>query len=415
MLTSQDTAERAMEGLSFDDEWWVQDLLAAMEEQYAQAMGQEDREELPVLLPSMPFSTPRQAANPHFSAPIPQTPPFNQDQDTDDLLRQVSERLATVAVSSPVVPEPRPQKPKLSIITDFSEDYLKGFNPETQLTDDRVSDRLATVAEPSPHAPPFNRDQDTEGLLRQVTERLATVAESSPVASKPKLSKPKLSIITNFPEDYPKVFSFEAQLTEDKQQAAPGLILTRPRAIRQTSIRFDSPETAEPSRAPRRKRAVFPKETYPRAKKSKSLRFADKPFRVARMVRYERVSRRRALVHYAAEHFQYPKTFHPLSDWLKSLSAPTEASSDSHASVILPLLQRPQEDGSKPRLKSRPQTQVSFAVAVGKAAVGVLFAAALYFALDRATEPLVFAAALYFALHGATEPPVAVECLHHWY
>jgi len=343
-IPSPATSGRFLEGLTFDDEWWVRDSIADMEEQYAQTIEHEDREGLPVLLPSSPFSTPSQAATPLISFSVPASPAYSQD--TPELLRLVSARLARLveplsAVSSPIVrpasssaaPPPKPQKPKLSLFTDFSIPYPVCAYPKRKPTKSKQKQKAQAPASPQPQAIP-------EALIRFYCP---DTAESSRASGKKRATFAK--------ETYPRP---EPQPKKAEQQPASDLASTQPQAARQKSIRSDFADTSEPLQTPEKKKVNFAKP-----------------------------SRRQRLVHAAAEHFQYPKTGNPLRAWLKSLSAPKEEKpgKDRQASVVHPLLKQPEQE----RLKSRAQTQVNSAIAMGKMAVAGLFTAGLFFALQRAT------------------------------
>ena len=332
------TPGRYMEGLSFDDEWWVQDSIANMEEQYAQTIEHENKDELPVLLPRPPFWTPSQAHTPFISFSVPASPVMA----TPELLEKVSARLARLMegistpiiepASSPAAAPPRSQRPKLTLITDFSIPYPVCAYPERKPTKTEQKQVAQRPASPPPQAIP-------ESLVRFYCP---DTAESSRESGKKRARFAK--------EIYPRP---EPQ-PEEAEQPAPDLASTQPQAAKQESIHDGSADTSEP---------------FPTSGKKK--------------VEFAKPSRRQRLVHAAAEHFPYPKTRNPLRAWLKSLSAPKEEKSgnDKHASVVHPLLKQPEQE----RFKSRPQTQVNTAIAMGKMAVAGLFTAGLYFALQRAT------------------------------
>jgi len=335
---------RFMEGLTFDDEWWVQDSIANLEEQYAQSIEPENREGLPVLLLSPPFSTPSQAPTPLISFSVPASPMM----DTRELLEKVSARLTRLVeplseVSSPIVrptsgsaaAPPRPQRPKLSLTTDFSIPYPVCAYPKRKPTKSKQKQKqkAQAPASPQPQAIP-------EALVHFYCP---DTAESSRGSGKERAIFAK--------EIYPQP---EPQPKQAEQQPPSDPASTQPQASRKKSIRFDFADTSEPFRSSEKKKVNFAKP-----------------------------SRRQRLLHAAAEHFPYPKTRNPLRAWLKSLSAPKEEKPGKigQASVVHPLLKQPEQE----RLKTRAQTQVNVAIAMGKMAVAGLFTAGLFFALQRAT------------------------------
>jgi hypothetical protein len=335
---------RFMEGLTFEDEWWVQDSIADLEEQYAHSIEHENTEGLPVLLPSPPFSTPSQAATPLISFSVPVSPAYTID--TPELLRQVSARLAGLvepisAVSSPIVQPasspaaapPKSQRRKLILITDFSIPYPVCAYPKRKPTKSKQKQKAQAPASPQPQAIP-------EALIRFYCP---DTAESS------RGSGTKRAIFAK--ETYPQP---EPQPKKAEQQPASDLASTQPQASGQKLVRSDIADTSVP---------------FPTSEKKK--------------VNFAKPSRCQSLVHAAAEHFHYPKTGNPLRAWLKSLSAPKEEKpgKERQASVVHPLLKQPEQE----RLKSCAQTQVNTAIAMGKMAVAGLFTAGLFFALQRAT------------------------------
>ena len=339
------------EGLSFNDKGRVKDFFTALRGQCAES-NEEDKEERPDLMPSAPDRTPLETQALAFVKP---------DSDTSGLLDCVSERLATIEVLSPSIVSP-------------------------------LSPAQITQAQPSS----------------------GTVSPFRPVAAPPKRQRPKLTIITNFSPDYSSVSSPEILVTAKEEPQSPHRLPSPvSKGSEVQSIRF----AAGSSQASGQQKAAYPKETFPKSQKPKFVRFVDRISRLNKRVKFAHVPRRRALIHAAAERFNYPKTVHPLSGFLKSLDAPTDIKPEKRASVIHPLLKPAQvkhskehlkshpqtkvsrakalantavtkskparEQNAKKHLKSRPQTQVSFAVAVGKAAVTVLSIAGLYFALQR--------------------------------
>jgi len=370
-VTSPAISGRSMEGLTFDDRWWVQDPIAEMEEQYAHAIEHANSEGLPVLLPGQPIPTSSQAATPLISFSVPASPAYCQD--TPELLRLVSVRLARLvmpdsAVSSPVVQPasstaaapPKPQRPKLSLITDFSIPYPVCAYPKRKPTKAKQQQTAQAPASPQPEAIP-------EALIHFYCP---DTAESSRQSGKKRAVFPK--------ETYPRP---ESQLTKAEQQPVSDLASSQPQAAQKPSTRFDVSDTSEPFRPSSETGAMAPKETSPPLEER---RLTDKPSRRTHKVDFAKPSRRQRLVHAAAEHFHYPKIGHPLREWLKSLSAPKEEKQRNdrgQASVVHPLLKQPDQEG----LKSRAQTQASTAIAMGKMAVAGLFTAGLFFALQRAT------------------------------
>lgn len=330
-----------MEGLGFDFERWDEHSIAAMEEQYAQTIEHKNREESPVLLPSPPFLTPSQVSTPFIDFSVPASPVM----DTQELLEKVCARLARLVelssgvsspiielASSPAAALPKSQRPKLTLITDFSIPYPVCAYPKHYPTKAEQKQKAQRPASPPPQAIP-------ESLVRFYCPG---TAESSRESGKKRARFAKEIYLRPTPQP------------EEAEQPAPDLTPTQPQAAGQKSIHFDLADTSEPLRTSEKKKVEFAKP-----------------------------SRRQRLVHAAAEHFPYPKTVNPLRAWLKSLSAPKEEKPGKarQASVIHPLLKQPEQE----RLKSRAQTQVNPAIVVGKMAVAGLFTAGLFFALQRAT------------------------------
>lgn len=345
-VLSPATSGRYMEGLSFDDEYWVQDSIAEMEEQYAQSIEHENKEELPVLLPSPPLWTPSQPYTPFIDFSLPDSPVM----DTLELLEGVCARLAGLVdpdtgvsspiielASNPAVAPPKSQRPKLALVTDFSIPYPVCAYPERKPTKTEQKQKQQRPASPPPQA-------ISESL---VSFYCPDTAESSQISRKQRTRFAK--------EIYPRP---EPQ-PEEAEQPAPDLTPTQSQAVEQESIHVDFADTPLPTSEKKKK------------------------------VAFTKPSRRQKLVHAAAEHFPYPKTGNPLRAWLRGLSAPKEEKStkeekskkNRQSSVVHPLLKQPDQE----RLKSRAQIQVNSAIAMGKMAVAGLFTAGLYFALQRAT------------------------------
>lgn len=340
-VPSSATSGYFVEGLTFDDELLVQDSIADMEEQYAQTIEHENNDGLPVLLPSPPFSTPSQAPTPLMTFSVPVSPVM----DTRELLEKVCARLAGLVepssgvsspliepASSPAAAPPKSQRPKLTLITDFSIPYPVCAYPKPKPTEAKQEQKAQQPASPQPQSIP-------ESLIRFYCP---DTAESSREPGKKR---------ARFAEEiYPR----PKPQPEKAEQPAPDLTSTQPEAAGQKTVHFDFADTSEPFRTSEKKKVEFAKP-----------------------------SRRQRLVHAAAEHFPYPKTVNPLRAWLKSLSAPREEKlgKDRQASVVHPLLKQPEQK----QLKSRAQTQVNSAIAMGKMAVAGLFTAGLFFALQRAT------------------------------
>ena len=347
---------------SFDDKWWVEGFVAAMEKERAEAANEEDKEDLPVLIPGVPEPSPQKA---------PST--INEDQDTADILRQVAERLATVtvpspAVSSPGITKPRDRKPKLTIVTDFSPQAIHSKS-ESRSENEEFQTALSTPEEEY-FTPPQSPVRSTSALPNLAVRR----------------KRPQLTIITKFSPVFPTASIPSTPTTNGNyytsSDSSSASIPSTPKTIEDYYTPIQSPSSTQrpsirfatrPSRALNSKQAAYPKEYYPRANKRKITCLMDTPSTTKnKRLKFDDPISRPTQPHTAEEHFE--------------LSGATRSSSG------LPIADGPQsplssrESDAQLHLESTTQAQANVVVSLWKAAVTVLMLTISYPAMQSVAD-----------------------------
>ena len=339
------------ERLSFNDKGRVKDFFTALKGQCAES-SEEDRKERPLLMPSAPDRTPLETQALASVKP---------DSDTRDLLDCVSALLANVEVPGPaivsplspaqitqeqpssgtvsplrpVAAPPKKQRPKLTIITNFSPDCSRVSSPDILVT-----------AKEEPQSPHRSPSPVSKGSKMQSIRFLAGSFQAS---SQQKAAYPK----ETFPKSQkPKFVRFVDRPSRLNKRMKFAHVPRRRALIHAAAERFRYPKTPHPL--------------------SGFLKSLAAPIDI-------KPEKRASVIHPLLKPAQVK---HP-KERMKSHPQTKVSRANAVANTAVTKSKPAREQNAKKHLKSRPQTQVSFAVAVGKAAVTVLSIAGLYFALQR--------------------------------
>lgn len=244
-----------------------------------------------------------------------------------------------------------------------------------------------------PSTPFLSPLKTTPALLDEVSHLLNyhaaqawSSAPSTPASPVPRTEKPTLKLVIDFAVPYPTGPLFAPQSISEEKAPAQEPAPVRPAPVQHTStLRFVSPEDKHATGA---RKAVYPKDTYPAARKSLgkckgTISDTDQETKKAKVTRPAKPKRRitrKKVTRVVAQRRDSPPQFEPFPTFFEDLGPVKLVKGNGLLGWMHPLFKPAQNQEKAP--KGSATTQGIHAKGFGKAAVTFLSLAGLYLALQ---------------------------------